>query len=226
MPDIDLVIFDCDGVLVDSERITTRLLAEVVTELGWPMTSDDATTRFKGRDLHEIQAEVETQIGRVLGDGFIPGYRERMAEVFMRDGVPPIEGADALLAWLESSDTKHAVASNAPHEKMKLTLGRTGGDDSDWYTRFEGRRFSAYDIQKWKPDPALFLHAAQIMGATPDSCIVVEDSRSGISAASAAGMRSIGFADLTPARELAGAGATHVVETIADVVKTLRAWMV
>lgn len=231
MTSVQLVILDCDGVLVDSERVTTALLAEVVTELGWPMSAGESTTRFKGRDLHEIQAEIEAKIGRVLGESFIPGYRERMAERFQADGVPPIEGAGALLDWLDERRVRHAVASNAPHEKMVQTLGRialSAGHASgalDWYARFDGRRFSAYDIRKWKPDPGLFLHAAEVMGAPAGSCVVVEDSVSGVLAAEAAGMRAIGFADLTPAGDLRRAGATAVVDSIAEVHDTLRGWM-
>lgn len=231
MTSVELVILDCDGVLVDSERVTTALLAEVVTELGWPMSAGESTTRFKGRDLHEIQAEIEERIGRRLGEKFIPDYRVRMAERFSALGVPPIEGAGDLLDWLDERRVLHAVASNAPHEKMAQTLGRialSAGHASgalDWYGRFDGRRFSAYDIQKWKPDPGLFLHAAGAMGAPAEASVVVEDSVSGVRAAAAAGMRAIGFADLTPAHELREAGATEVVGSIAEAFATLRAWV-
>lgn len=233
MPTPALVILDCDGVLVDSERITTALLAEVATELGWPLGGDDAIACFKGRDLHEVQVLIERRIGRPLGEGFLPGYRERMAARFEQRGVPAIDGAAELLDWLDARGIAHAVASNGPQEKMRLTLGRIGNNSAarpstaptDWFTRFEGRRFSAYDIGRWKPDPGLFLHAAEAMGAAPGSCVVVEDSISGIAASLAADMRVIGLADLTPAAELADAGATTVCASIAEVAAVLAEWL-
>lgn len=233
MPAIDLVILDCDGVLVDSERITTVLLAEIVTELGWPVSGADAVTHFKGRDMKDIQADIERRLGRALGDAFVPGYRARMAERFRDQGVPPIEGAAELLDWLDERGISHVVASNGPHEKMVQTLGRirlgltgAGGEETlDWYARFADRCFSAYDIGCWKPDPGLFLHAAEVMGARPSACVVVEDSVSGVLAARAGGMRAIGYTDLTPAAELLGAGAEAAVGTMREVKDTLERWL-
>ena len=227
MPPKPLVILDCDGVLVDTERITTALLAEVITELGWPMTGDEAVTRFKGHDLHEVQTTVEARLGRPLGAGFLPDYRQRMAQRFETLGVPTIAGAPELLDGLDRANLPHAIASNGPQEKMRLSLGRIGADahPDGWYGRFRGRCFSAYDIQRWKPDPALFLHAALVMGAHPADCVVVEDSTSGITAARAAGMRVIGFADLTPAEELDAAGATQTCRDLAEVADLLHAWL-
>lgn len=222
-----LIILDCDGVLVDSERITTILLAEVATELGWPVSPDESITLFKGRDLHLVQQDIEARTGRPLGDEFIPDYRDRMARRFTERGVPPVPGAADLLDWLDERRLPHAVASNAPHEKMLLTLGRIGVNprhEQGWFTRFEGRRFSAYDIQRWKPDPDLFLHAARTMGADAEACIVVEDSPSGIRAGIAAGMRVVALADLTPEDELLAAGATEVRATLPAVRDLLDDW--
>jgi len=228
MPKPGLVILDCDGVLVDSERVTTTLLAEVATEVGWPMDGPEAITRFKGRDLHEVQATIETRVGRALGDGFLPGYRERMAARFAEVGVPPIDGAGGLLDWLDAEGIPHAIASNGTHEKMRLTLGgirHDNGAPGDWFTRFEGRRFSAYEIGRWKPDPELFLYAAREMRAVPETCVVVEDSVSGIEAARAAGMRALAYADLTSAEELAAAGAHRVCGTLLEVRRQLADWL-
>ncbi len=244
MPSQFLIILDCDGVLVDSERITNALLAEVATEHGWPTTRAESIARFKGKDLSQVQSMIEDHLGTQLGEGFIPDYRVRMAERFETEGVPPISGAADMLDWLDTEGILHAVASNAPHSKMHLTLGRittgagpfqapstptgaghSGPRASDWFTRFEGRRFSAYDIDRWKPDPALFLHTARVMGAAPESCIVVEDSTSGIKAAAAAGMRVVGFADLSSPAELTDAGATTIASTIAEVMSVLRSWI-
>lgn len=223
---VELVILDCDGVLVDSERITTVLLAEMVTELGWEVSRDDAVALFKGKDLKIIRAMVEERLGRSVGDDFVPRYRARMADRFAAQGVPPIAGAPELLDWLDRCGIASAVASNGPHEKMKKTLGcvRCDGAAIDWYTRFQGRCFSAYDVNCWKPDPGLFMHTADAMRTPRTHCVVVEDSPAGIVAACSAGMRSIGFADLTPASDLRAAGATAVVDSMHEVRRTLEAW--
>ena len=222
-----LVILDCDGVLVDSERITTGLLATMATEIGWPVSPEESIAQFKGRDLHEIRDYLEQMTGAILGDEFIAGYRERMAEQFESRGVPAVTGASDLLDWLDDAAVAHAVASNAPHSKMAMTLGRIGCPRwaNGWYDRFEGRRFSAYEIQRWKPDPALFLHAARTMGHKPENAIVVEDSTSGVRAAVAADMRVIALADLTSPEDLAGAGATEVCRSMPEVADLLRRWI-
>ncbi|QKK08135.1 MAG: HAD-IA family hydrolase [Planctomycetota bacterium] len=222
-----LVILDCDGVLVDSERITTGLLATMSTELGWAVTPEQSVEQFKGRDLHEIRDFLEERTGATLGDAFITRYRERMAEQFESRGVPAIAGAAELLDWLDDAAITHAVASNAPHSKMALTLGRIGRPRwaNGWFDRFEGRRFSAYEIERWKPDPALFLHAAQRMGHEPANSIVVEDSTSGVRAAVAADMRVIALADLTSPEALAEAGATEVCRSLPEVANLLGRWI-
>lgn len=222
-----LVILDCDGVLVDSERITTTLLAVMSTELGWAVTPEDSIREFKGRDLHEIRDFLEEKTGTTLGDEFITRYRARMAEQFQTRGVPPVAGAADLLDWLDETGVTHAVASNAPHSKMQLTLGQIDRPRwaNGWYDRFEGRRFSAYEIQRWKPDPALFLHAAATMGHDPADSIVVEDSTSGVKAAVAANMRVIALADLTTPEALASAGATEVCRSMPEVTALLAQWV-
>lgn len=223
---LELVILDCDGVLVDSERITTVLLAEIVTELGWPVSREDSIALFKGKDMKIIRAMVEERLQRSVGDEFVTGYRRRMAERFAAQGVPAIDGAGELLDWLDARGIGHVVASNGPQEKMRQTLGcmRCNGDAHDWYARFDGRCHSAYDINCWKPDPGLFLHAAEAMGAPAEHCVVIEDSVSGIAAAAAAGMRSIGYADLTPAADLRSAGATAVVDSMHEARRVLEEW--
>ena len=225
---LGLVILDCDGVLVDSERITTTLLAELITNAGWPMDGDEATRRFKGHDLHEVQKEVEARVGRALGEGWLPDYRVRMAKRFDEQGVPPINGAAELLDWLDGRQIPHAVASNGPPEKMRLTLGRIGNGSAHpdgWFGRFDGRCFSAYEIGKWKPEPDLFLHAAEKMGHAPERCVVVEDSVSGVRAAAAAGMRTVALADLTSPEVLVEAGATEVRPSLAGVMALLASWV-
>ena len=230
MLDADLIIFDCDGVLVDSEPITNRLLAQCVTDAGWAIDAAYSVQHFKGRNLHEIHAEVEAQVGRPLPT-LLEDYRRICYQVFEDEGVPAIDGIHELLDALDdviSQDAANAphrcVATNAPMRKMRMTL--TG---SDLIQRFAHRDepkcetlFSAYKIQKWKPKPDLSLHADQIMGHDPESCIVIEDAVSGVKAAKAAGMRTIALAALTPADKLAAAGADRIVESHHELVEDVR----
>ncbi len=226
MIDADLIIFDCDGVLVDTEPATNALLAECVTECGWPTTPDESVRRFKGRDLHEIRAEVEEHLGRELPD-LIETYRARMFEAFETTPPPPVEGAVELLDALDAMGERaprRCVASNGPVQKMLASLTRSG-----LLTRFacgvtpghlDGHAvFSAYDVGVWKPEPDLFLHAARVMGAEPAGSLVIEDSPSGVVAARRAGMRVVALAGLTPAEDLRDAGAHAVIDHLASLTR-------
>lgn len=213
------MIFDCDGVLVDSERITLRVIAEWVASLGVPMTTETAAERYKGRDIELIKAEVEAELGQTFPN-FVEGYRTRMFEAFESGGVPQIPGALAAIDAIEKAGVDWCVASNGPQIKMNAALGsaglldRVGGLD-----RTTGSRvFSAYDVGKWKPEPDLFLFAAQESGGVaPARCVVVEDSTSGVEAAVRAGMPCVAYADITPADVLEAAGASVVVTSMGDV---------
>jgi HAD superfamily hydrolase (TIGR01509 family) len=193
---IELVIFDCDGVLVDSERIAVRIDARVCAELGWPLTEEEVAERFLGCTVEYMVAEIEANVGRPLPDvwetEFEPRYREALeAELRTVDGV---------VEALERIAIPVCVASSGTHAKLRFTLGLTG-----LYERFEGRIFSADDVTNGKPAPDLFLHAAEQLGVEPARCAVVEDSRYGVEAARAAGMRAFAYAaGLTPAARLAG----------------------
>jgi beta-phosphoglucomutase-like phosphatase (HAD superfamily) len=220
MLDCDLIIFDCDGVLVDTEPTTNRLLARCVTEAGWEVTYEESIRIFKGRDLHEILAQVEDKLGRNI-PGFIEDYRERMFEAFESDPPLPVPGAVELLDLLDASPDapRRCVASNGPVQKMLASL--TGARLLDRFAcdqttgHIDGHAiFSAYDVGVWKPEPDLFLHAASAMGRPPEACVVVEDSVSGVVAARRAGMRVFALAGLTPASELREAGATRVVDSL------------
>ena len=214
----ELVIFDCDGVLVDSERITLRVIAEWVDSLGVPMSTELAAQRYKGRDIELIKAEVEAELGRTVDD-FVEGYRARMFAAFESGGVPQIPGALDAIDAIDRVGVDWCVASNGPQVKMNAALGsaglldRVGGLD-----RASGSRvFSAYDVGKWKPEPDLFLFAAKERGFTPEACVVVEDSTSGVEAAVRAGIPCVAYADITPAETLRAAGATVVVSSMGDV---------
>lgn len=226
----ELIIFDCDGVLVDSEPITNRVLAQCVTDAGWAIDASYSVEHFKGRNLHEIHREVEQQLGRALPT-LLDDYRRLCYEVFDQEGVPAIEGVHELLDVLDEtaaqspSDAPHrCVATNAPMKKMRITLGGSGLIDRFTHRHDPAREtmYSAYQIECWKPDPGLFLHAAATMGHAPESCIVIEDSVSGVKAARAAGMPVVGLAALTPADALRKAGATRIVESHTELIGRMR----
>jgi HAD superfamily hydrolase (TIGR01509 family) len=179
----DLVIFDCDGVLVDSERLAVRTEAEILSGLGWPLTEADIVERFVGRSAAYMQEEVERHIGRSLD--WEAEFEARYRDVFARELVP----VPGIVEALEQIAISTCVASSGSHEKMHFTLGMTG-----LFDRFEGRIFSADEVERGKPAPDIFLHAARGMGASPPRCAVVEDSISGVKAALAAHMTVFAFA--------------------------------
>ena len=192
----DLVIFDCDGVLIDSERIAVRVDAEVLGQLGWKLTEAEVIERFMGRSEAYMVGEIEKEIGRPLAADWETQFRP-MYRRAMEAELEPVEG---VVAALDQISTPTCVASSSAHDYLRFTLGLTG-----LLKRFDGRIFSATDVANGKPAPDLFLHAAATLGVAPDRCAVVEDSRYGVEAARAAGMRAFGYAGgLTPADRLAG----------------------
>ena len=195
---IELVIFDCDGVLVDSERLAVRVESALLTELGWPLTEADVLERFVGRSDAYMLAEIERELGRPVPE-WTDEYLARLHDAFHRE-LEAVEGIAAALDALEDAGLGTCVASSGTHDKMRLTLGRTG-----LLERFEGRIHSVTEVERGKPEPDLFLHAAAVRDVPPARCAVVEDSRSGVQAARAAGMRAFGFAGgLTPPEWLEG----------------------
>ena len=195
----ELVIFDCDGVLVDSERIAVRIDAMVLAGLGWHLSEEEVVERFLGRSEEAMVTEIEAHIGHALDDGWDKDFNRLYREAFAAD-LRPVDGVVEALAAITAET---CVASSGSHEKMRYTLGLTG-----LYDRFVGRIFSASEVANGKPAPDLFLHAARQLGADPTACAVVEDSRYGVEAARAAGMRAFGYAGgLTPSDRLEAAGA-------------------
>lgn len=193
----ELVIFDCDGVLVDSERIAVRIDVEVLAELGWPLTRDEVIERFLGRTHEYMLGEIEAHLGRSLAAEW-----ERFEQRYLAAIEAELKAVDGIEDVLDALPVPTCVASSGSHEKMRRTLGRTG-----LYERFDGRIFSATEVASGKPAPDLFLHAAARMGVRPEACAVVEDSHHGVAAARAAGMRAFGYAGgVTPADWLAGPG--------------------
>lgn len=193
-----LVIFDCDGVLVDSDRISLRIEAEMITALGLPMSYEDCVREFLGIGMPATLAIVAERLGRPLPDGWEAELDAAVLAAYRRE-LQPVPG---IVAALDQIELPACIASSGSHEKMRLTLALTGLRD-----RFEGRIFSAEEVTHSKPAPDIFLHAASRMATPPERCVVVEDSPAGVAAAKAAGMRALAFAATVPAERLADADA-------------------
>ena len=195
---LELVIFDCDGVLVDSERLAVRIDVRVLAELGWILTEQDVVERFMGRTHEYMVSEIEAFLGRPLAPDWEDPFHQLYRDAFAAE-LQPVEG---VVEALDRITLPTCVASSGTHEKIRFTLGLT-----NLYDRFAGRIFSASEVARGKPAPDLFLHAAKRMGVDPAACAVVEDSRYGVEAARAAGMLALGFAGgLTAAEHLQGPG--------------------
>jgi HAD superfamily hydrolase (TIGR01509 family) len=183
-----LVIFDCDGVLVDSEVISNRVLAETLTDEGLPTTVAEARRDYQGLLLADVLANAQAKLGRPLPDGWVAAYERDRAAAFRRE-LRPVAGACEAVQRLEAAGIAVCVASQGKLEKTNLSLALTGLD-----RLFpESARFSAESVARGKPAPDLFLYAAAAMQAQPASCVVVEDTPSGVSAAVSAGMRALGY---------------------------------
>jgi HAD superfamily hydrolase (TIGR01509 family) len=203
----DLVIFDNDGVLVDSERLANQVLARLLTELGRPTTFDECVESYLGGTIERVRSLVEKELGGPLPGDFEERYHAGLFAAFDA-GLVAVPGVEAVLDGLLEASTPFCVASSGSRERIRRSLRRVGLED-----RFEGRAFSAEEVPHGKPAPDLFLHAAARLGADPAATVVVEDSPLGVEAALAAGMRVIGFAALTPPERLAQAAAGHAPGT-------------
>jgi HAD superfamily hydrolase (TIGR01509 family) len=213
--EVELVIFDCDGVLIDSERIAVRVDVEVLAELGWSLTETEVIERFMGRSDAETRAEVEHHLGHPLSEGWQKRVDARYRRAFAAE-LAPIAGVIEALDTLPVPD---CVASSATHAHLRFTLGLVGLLD-----HFRGRIFSAQDVAAGKPAPDVFLYAAEQMGVAPERCIVVEDSLNGVRAARAAGMRVFAYGGgLTPKERLTGPD-TLVFEDMRDLPDLIERW--
>jgi HAD superfamily hydrolase (TIGR01509 family) len=196
----DLVIFDCDGVLVDSEPIANRILVDALAEVGYAVSLEQAVEKFVGRSMASVVALVETELGQPLPDGFLDSVQQATFAVF-RAELQPMRGvADAI----DRINVPVCVASSGMPEKIALSLSVTG-----LANKFDDHVFSAAMVAHGKPAPDLFLLAAERMAAAPTRTIVIEDSLPGIEAAYAANMKALGFV-----------GGGH---TGADLIRRLRA---
>jgi HAD superfamily hydrolase (TIGR01509 family) len=209
---VELVIFDCDGVLVDSERLAVPVDVHVLAQLGWVMSEAEVIERFVGRSNEFMVAEIEANLGRPLAEGWEEEFRHLYRDAFAE--LAPVEG---VVEALEQITTRTCVASSSTQQSIRIKLDLTG-----LYERFAGRIFSASEVANGKPAPDLFLHAAERMAADPVACAVVEDSYYGVEAARAAGMLAFGYAGgLTPAERLAGSN-TVVFADMRELPRLLR----
>lgn len=205
-----LVIFDCDGVLVDSEPIAAQVDAELLAELGWAISVEEVQDRFIGSSAQYFRSEVEAALGRPMPRDWDDRFRERF-EVLAARHLTAVSGVAGVLAALVSAQVPCCVASNSRRERVAWCLRRTGLAEY-----FGDRIFTARDVAHPKPAPDLFLHAAASLGAPPEDSVVVEDSRFGVEAARRSGMAVFGYAGgLTARASLEGPGTT-VFEDMAD----------
>jgi HAD superfamily hydrolase (TIGR01509 family) len=196
--ELQLVIFDCDGVLVDSEQITNRVFAEMLAGIGLPLGIDYLFEHFVGHSMQHCWAEIGRMLGREVPAAFRDEFQRRSFAA-LREQVRPVAGVEAVL---DSLRVPFCVASSGGHDKMSTTLGATG-----LLGRFRNRMFSATEVANGKPAPDIFLYAASKCAVEPAHCAVIEDSSAGVRAGVTAGMRVYGYSARTPATLLRSAGA-------------------
>lgn len=213
-----LVIFDCDGVLVDSEPISLACLTGALNRIGVPIDLATVRTRFAGTSMASIMDHIAQDFGVVAPDGFVAAVKTETLRAFDAE-LRAMAGSAEMISGL---DLPACVASSSDPVRLRHSLGITG-----LLPLFDGRIFSSVEVPRGKPFPDLFLHAAARMGATPSSCLVVEDSVPGVTAARAAGMTVIGFTggghwahDPTGA-DLSAAGAVAVVSDYAGLARLI-----
>jgi HAD superfamily hydrolase (TIGR01509 family) len=207
MHDFELIIFDCDGVLVDSEVLTNTVLRDMLVELGATVTLSDMFEHFVGHPFKRCLELAEALLGRAPPPDFTDRYRERCSQVLQRE-LQPVPGIKLALSRIA---LPMCVASSGDHDKMRTTLGITGLLD-----RFQGRLFSVTQVAQGKPAPDVFLFAASQMGVSPARVAVVEDTPVGVAAGLAAGMKVFGYAGRTPRQRLLSAGATVVFDDMSE----------
>lgn len=215
---VELVIFDCDGVLIDSEAIATRATVQTLQRLGYHVSEADAYQRFVGRSYASIECDVEADWGKALPTSF-SAELEALTLLMMKGYLQPIPGIATLLSTLTE---RRCVASSS-----SIAWIRQGLTTTQLIHHFEPHLFSADMVESGKPAPDIFLHAAKMMDAAPEACVVVEDSLPGVQAGVAAGMRVIGFTggshivDPKHGDRLKNAGAAHVIDEITDMQQLL-----
>jgi len=201
------VIFDCDGVLVDSELITNRIFVLMLNELGLSLSLEDMFEQFVGRSMPQCLALVAGLLRRPVPDNFVEEFQRRSTAA-LKSELKPVADIEIVLAAL---NVPFCVASSGTHEKMQTTLGITG-----LLPQFSGKMYSVTEVARSKPHPDVFLHAAGRQGVAPSGCAVIEDTPTGVRAGVAAGMTVFGYCALTPRPALIKAGAHHTFERMRD----------
>ncbi len=210
-----LVIFDCDGVLVDSETLANQVFAQVVTAEGLPTTFEESVARYMGRSLADAIADIEAALGRPVGDSFVADY-DRQLHARLRSELVAVAGVRQLLDALVTANVPRCVASSGRPQEIALRLELTG------LTEYFGRHvYSATMVARGKPAPDLFCYAAEQVGVDASTCVVIEDSPFGVRGAKAAGMTTIGYAALMPVERLIEAGADIVVTDMSEIPRLL-----
>ncbi|MBF4494129.1 HAD family hydrolase [Flavobacterium sp. JLP] len=208
--EVKCIIFDCDGVLVDTEKIGNGILLSMAAEYGFQMKIEDAYRNFNGRSLKECFLQIENSIAKKLPDNFEADYRQKSFEAF-KTQVTPMEG---IFKFIEKLKIPYCVASSGPVDKIRLNLEVAGLLD-----KFENKIFSSYEINSWKPDPGIFLHAAKEMSFGVKDCIVIEDSKAGVISGIGGGFKVYGFANGYNNEDLEKEGAIlfHSYEELSDI---------
>ncbi|WP_240478729.1 HAD family hydrolase [Thalassospira permensis] len=213
------VIFDCDGVLVDTENLANRVLTDLLCEYGCDMTPAQSHQFFIGGTLAAVAPKMAEAFGVTLPDDWIKECYARTFKSFEKD-LKPYPDLDPVLDLLDAKGIPMAIGSNGPHDKMDVSLGKVGLLD-----RFRGRICSAHDVQHAKPAPDVYLLAAEKIGIDITECVVIDDSISGVRAGVASEATTIGLVDLTSADALRGAGAHYVAENHLALRDFLADWL-
>ncbi len=209
------LIFDCDGVLVDRENLSHQVLQQMLAEYGTTLTLQATLDHFMGTSTEKCLSVLSALTGRPAPDDFLDTFQAKTFALF-KTSLTPVQRVPELLASLRMP---FCVASNGPLEKMHFTLGHTG-----LLPHFQGRLFSADHVERPKPAPDLFLHAAAALKARPEHCVVVEDSPTGVRAAKAAGMHAVGYAAMGQGRRLLEAGADQLLDSMQALPDLLLRW--
>jgi HAD superfamily hydrolase (TIGR01509 family) len=181
---IEAIIFDSDGTLVDSETLSARVIAGILGDSGAPVSDEQVLERFRGCRFAQFAQSLLEDFPVMDIDRFTLEFRMRSTEVFARE-LKPMRGALELVSGLAM---EKCVASNGPRDKIEMCLGVTG-----LLPYFEDRIASAYEVQSWKPDPGLIVHASSLMGVPVQRCLLIEDSLAGVEAGLAAGVQVVGY---------------------------------
>ena len=206
-PYFDAVIFDCDGVLVDSEVLSMRVSHRIVGDLGWHVDLEEMMRMFTGCSREYYVSEVERHLGRTLEGDWMEPYRGWHEDAF-RAELQPIPG---IANALEEIELPTAVASNSSHDRIRLTLGIVG-----LLNRFDGRIVSAQDVSAGKPAPDVYLRGADILWVPPTRCIAVDDSHFGVTAAARAGMHVLAYVQSPHIKSIPESERVHPFDDMAD----------